>query len=93
MHVSKLEKEELLQKAFRALDRDGSGAISLEELADALKRFGIYDDAKELLASADANQVRRRVGGGRGALAGGRGGRWGVWRRRRCSCHSRDPST
>jgi hypothetical protein len=107
MHLSKLEKEELLQKvpaawrpceslpcvhregvsgrrlpqtslsqpplirlglslgrapsvpsqAFKQLDRDGSGTISLDELSDALRRFGIYDDAKELLASADTNQV------------------------------------
>lgn len=56
MHLSKLEKEELLQKAFKQLDKDGSGTISVDELADALRKFGIYDDAKELLASADANQ-------------------------------------
>lgn len=55
MHLSKLEKEELLQKAFRQLDKDGSGSISLDELAEALKKFGIYDDAKELLATADTN--------------------------------------
>lgn len=55
MHLSKLEKEELLQKAFKQLDKDGSGTISLEELADALRTFGIYDDAKDLLASADTN--------------------------------------
>lgn len=45
-------------QAFKALDKDGSGTISLEELGDALRKFGIYDDAKELLAEADANQVR-----------------------------------
>jgi len=56
MHVSKLEKEELLQKAFKQLDKDGSGTISIDELSDALKQFGIYDDARELLESADSNQ-------------------------------------
>lgn len=55
MHMSKLEKEELLQKAFATMDKDGNGTISLEELSVALKQFGIYDDAKELLASADSN--------------------------------------
>lgn len=55
MHISKLEKEELLQKAFKQLDRDGSGTISLDELGEALKQFGIYDDAKVLLAQADQN--------------------------------------
>jgi calcium-dependent protein kinase len=55
MHYSKLEKEELLQKSFQQLDKDGSGTISIDELADALKTFGIYDDAKELLETADKN--------------------------------------
>ncbi|KAF8063742.1 CPK2 [Scenedesmus sp. PABB004] len=55
MHLSKLEKEELLQKAFKQLDRDGSGTITSEELSDALRRFGIYDDAKALLEAADTN--------------------------------------
>lgn len=55
LHLSKLEKEEVLQKAFKQLDKDGSGTISTEELGDALRQFGIYDDARELLASADSN--------------------------------------
>jgi len=55
MHLSKLEKEELLQKAFRQMDKDGSGTISVSELSEALRKFGIYDDAKEMLASADTN--------------------------------------
>lgn len=55
MHVSKLEKEELLQKAFKQLDKDGSGTISIDELAEACRHFGIYDDAKDLLQSADTN--------------------------------------
>ena len=46
MHVSKLEQEELLQRAFRQLDADGSGSISIDELAAALREFGIYEDAK-----------------------------------------------
>lgn len=55
MHLSKLNKEELLQRAFKQLDKDGSGTITIEELSEALRQFGIYDDAKELLASADTN--------------------------------------
>lgn len=55
MHYSKLEKEELLQKSFQQLDKDGSGTITIDELGDALKMFGIYDDAKELLQTADKN--------------------------------------
>lgn len=55
MHYSKLEKEELMQNAFKSIDHDGSGTISVVELSDELKKFGIYDDAKELLTSADTN--------------------------------------
>eukprot|EP00882_Tetradesmus_deserticola_P022169 GHRQ01024059.1.p2 GENE.GHRQ01024059.1~~GHRQ01024059.1.p2 ORF type:complete len:207 (+),score=108.21 GHRQ01024059.1:713-1333(+) len=55
MHLSKLNKEELLQKAFKQLDKDGSGTITIEELSESLRVFGIYDDAKELLATADTN--------------------------------------
>ncbi|KAF5832485.1 hypothetical protein DUNSADRAFT_11607 [Dunaliella salina] len=56
MHISKLEKEELLQKAFEDIDRDGSGQISVDELSESLKKFGVYDNAAELLASADKNK-------------------------------------
>lgn len=55
MQVSALEKEELLEKAFRQIDTDGSGTISIEELGEALKKFGIFDDARDLLAGADTN--------------------------------------
>ncbi|GFH06437.1 uncharacterized protein HaLaN_01068, partial [Haematococcus lacustris] len=55
MHMSKLEKEELLQQAFQQLDVDKSGTISIEELSTALKQFGVYDDAAKLLATADKN--------------------------------------
>jgi Ca2+-binding EF-hand superfamily protein len=34
---------------------DGSGTISVAELGDSLKAFGIYDSAAELLQSADKN--------------------------------------
>ena len=46
-----------LQKAFEQIDSDNSGTISVDELGTALRQFGVYDDAQELLASADKNQV------------------------------------
>lgn len=55
LHVSKLEKEENLLKAFKDLDKDGNGVISADELQAALAKFGIADDVKELLKSADTN--------------------------------------
>lgn len=42
-------------QAFKQIDKDGSGTISVSELEQELKKFGIYDDAKELLATADTN--------------------------------------
>jgi calcium-dependent protein kinase len=55
-HVSRLEREEVLMRAFQALDLDASGGISADELGEALERFGLAKkDAQELLASADAN--------------------------------------
>ncbi|KXZ53910.1 hypothetical protein GPECTOR_6g828 [Gonium pectorale] len=53
MHTSKLEREELLQAAFRSMDADGNGKISVAELGAELRRMGIADDARELLATAD----------------------------------------
>mmetsp|Transcript_9123 Transcript_9123/g.15943 ORF Transcript_9123/g.15943 Transcript_9123/m.15943 type:complete len:479 (-) Transcript_9123:616-2052(-) len=53
MHLSKLEKEDVMQKAFMQLDRDGSGTISVDELSIALKKFNVFDDAAALLATAD----------------------------------------
>lgn len=44
-------------KAFKNLDKDGSGSISVDELSGALKQFGIYDDAAKLLDSADKDKV------------------------------------
>jgi hypothetical protein len=41
MHLSKLEKEDVMQKAFQQLDRDNSGTISLDELSTALKQFNV----------------------------------------------------
>jgi len=55
-HVSRLEREEVLRRAFDSLDLDASGAISAAELALALERFGLADaDARALIASADAD--------------------------------------
>jgi hypothetical protein len=39
----------------RQIDTDGSGTISVAELGESLKAFGIYDSASDLLHSADKN--------------------------------------
>lgn len=56
IHLSKLNKEELLMEAFEFFDKDGSGFITLEELNQALKDTGADNaDAKAVLEAADKN--------------------------------------
>jgi hypothetical protein len=61
----------LRAQAFKQIDKDGSGTISVAELEGELKKFGIYDDAKELLSSADTNGDGLIGAGGRGKGADG----------------------
>ena len=55
MQLNRLDREELLQRAFRQLDADGSGNITIDELSTALAQFNILDDAQALMALADVN--------------------------------------
>lgn len=57
-----------LQKAFEQIDTDNSGQISIDELSHALKAFGVYDNAQELLASADKNKASLLLRGAAGGL-------------------------
>ncbi|CAN7024349.1 unnamed protein product [Brassica oleracea var. botrytis] len=43
IHLNKLEREENLVAAFSFFDKDGSGYITVDELQQALKEFGIND--------------------------------------------------
>ncbi|CAN7125655.1 unnamed protein product [Brassica rapa subsp. narinosa] len=43
IHLNKLEREENLVAAFSFFDKDSSGCITLEELQQAWKQFGIKD--------------------------------------------------
>lgn len=56
MHLSKLEKEVLLQKAFAKFDKDGNGRITEDELKQVLEEFNLSDSAQQLLETADTDR-------------------------------------
>lgn len=43
VHLNKLEREENLVSAFSYFDKDGSGYITLDEIQQACKDFGLDD--------------------------------------------------
>ncbi|XP_074566556.1 calcium-dependent protein kinase 28-like [Curcuma longa] len=43
VHMNKLEREENLKSAFSYFDKDGSGYITIDELSQACKEFGLDD--------------------------------------------------
>mmetsp|Transcript_24682 Transcript_24682/g.53878 ORF Transcript_24682/g.53878 Transcript_24682/m.53878 type:complete len:930 (+) Transcript_24682:237-3026(+) len=53
VHHLRLEKEELLWRAFKEFDKDGSGFITEDELAQALAYQGTKVNVKSLLAEMD----------------------------------------
>ena len=56
MHLSKLQKEALLRKAFAAFDLNGDGRITEAELKTVLDKFHLSDSASTLLNSADIDK-------------------------------------
>eukprot|EP00210_Caulerpa_lentillifera_P008598 g8202.t1 len=56
MHLSKLEKEALLRKAFAKFDKDGNGRITEDELKQVLDEFNLSDSAQALLETADIDR-------------------------------------
>lgn len=58
MHLNKLEREENLISAFSFFDKDGSGFITIDELAQACKDFGLGDtQLDEIIKEIDQNNV------------------------------------
>ena len=43
LHMNKLEREENLVSAFSFFDKDGSGFITIDELSQACREFGLDD--------------------------------------------------
>ncbi|GFZ13044.1 calcium-dependent protein kinase 17 [Actinidia rufa] len=61
MHLNRMDREEHLYTAFQYFDKDNSGYITMEELEQALREFGMNDerDIKEIVSEVDADNDGR----------------------------------
>uniref|UniRef100_A0A5B6YJU8 non-specific serine/threonine protein kinase n=1 Tax=Davidia involucrata TaxID=16924 RepID=A0A5B6YJU8_DAVIN len=61
MHLNRTDREEHLYTAFQYFDKDNSGYITIEELEQALREFGMNDerDIKEIISEVDADNDGR----------------------------------
>ena len=58
IHLNKLEREENLVNAFSFFDKDSSGCITMDELQQAWKQFGIKDShLDEMIKDIDHDNV------------------------------------
>jgi calcium-dependent protein kinase len=59
LHMNKLEREENLVSAFSFFDKDGSGFITIDELSQACREFGLNDvHLEDMIKDVDQNNVR-----------------------------------
>ncbi|KAK1433362.1 hypothetical protein QVD17_10272 [Tagetes erecta] len=60
LHMNKLERDENLLAAFRFFDKDGSGFITMDELQQACKDFGLQDaQLDEMIQEVDQDNDGR----------------------------------
>lgn len=58
LHMNKIEREENLAAAFSFFDKDGSGYITIDELQQACKDFGIAEaHLDDMIKEADTDNV------------------------------------
>lgn len=58
LHLNKMEREENLIAAFSFFDRDGSGYITIDELQQACKEFGLGEvPLDEIVKEIDQDNV------------------------------------
>ena len=58
LHMNKLEREENLVSAFSFFDKDGSGFITIDELSQACRQFGLDDvHLEDMIKDVDQNNV------------------------------------
>ena len=61
VHLNKLEREENLVSAFSYFDKDGSGYITIDEIQQACKDFGLEDvHIDEIVKEIDQDNVSIR---------------------------------
>ncbi|EPS60659.1 calcium-dependent protein kinase 17, partial [Genlisea aurea] len=61
MHINRMDREEHLYTAFQYFDKDNSGYITVEELEQALREFGMDNgkDIKEIIIEVDSDNDGR----------------------------------
>ncbi|CAN0890141.1 Calcium-dependent protein kinase 4 [Linum grandiflorum] len=59
LHLNKMEREENLAAAFAYFDKDGSGYITIDELQQACKEFGVQDPLEEMIKEIDQDNDGR----------------------------------
>jgi calcium-dependent protein kinase len=61
MHMNRMDREDHIYRAFQYFDKDSSGYITVDELEQALKKYGIGDDRtiKEIIAEVDTDHDGR----------------------------------
>ncbi|KAL1808687.1 calcium-dependent protein kinase 34 [Daucus carota subsp. sativus] len=61
MHMNRMDREEHLFTAFQYFDKDNSGYITMEELEQALREYGMSNDKdiKEIISDVDADNDGR----------------------------------
>ncbi|XP_059662483.1 calcium-dependent protein kinase 19-like [Cornus florida] len=61
MHRHKLERDEDLYKAFQYFDKDNSGYITMDELENSMKDYGMGDEAtiKDIISEVDTDNDGR----------------------------------
>ncbi|KAI7728193.1 hypothetical protein M8C21_012885, partial [Ambrosia artemisiifolia] len=61
MHLNRMDREEHLYTAFQYFDKDNSGYISIEEMEQAIREYGMNDgrDIKEIVSEIDTDNDGR----------------------------------
>lgn len=63
MHMNRMDREDHLYTTFQYFDKDNSGYITIEELEQALREYGMGDekDIKKIVFDVDSDLVLKNV--------------------------------